>query len=237
MFAAKQNTEVIPEHVYVSLPTDLLPIALTIPDVESTLEMNPELSGNPNAAIVAKFVNGGRFKFQGRRLDVASWAEGNYKIDSVRFQNGETFSAEQILQSNGQILSRYLDSIDGLNILGEISQSAGLGKGEYLYRAISDQESLRLKNGDKHHLYAANRHPTTNFENQAMFDSEHSQAKLYHSKEDYSGEIIRFKIADTRLYRVAVFAPLRVIANFAHYLPRDIELSKDGGKSFFKLRE
>jgi hypothetical protein len=228
---------VIPEFVYTSFPTDLAPIALTVLDEHCDLQTNPTIDRDPCAAVSVKFINGGRFSFSNGQLDVASWVEGNYKIHSVSFKDGPTLSVGEILKDRDFLLRKFLDTLEGLDILGDISRQSGLAEGEYVYRAITTQEARDLNEGWNHRLTACNRMPTTNFESQSMFDSEGSQAKLYHSKDNYSGDIIRFKIADSRLYRIAGFSPPRVIPNFAHYLPGDIEVSKDGGQTFIPLNK
>lgn len=67
-----------------------------------------------------------------------------------------------------------------------------------------------------------------------MFQGENSQVKRYVGRQDhdYSGKIIRWQIEDPILYRPAGFSPPRVVPTFAHFLPAQIAISEDGGKTF-----
>ena len=128
-----------------------------------------------------------------------------------------------------------LGSKEAVQLLRTQNEATGLRKNSYLYRAVTNDEFRELqKDGCK---YVSHLDPSANFENEEMYQSDSSQVKHYakQAKQGYSGQIIRWKIEDPLLYRTAGLAARRITPLFTHYLPRDLEISIDGGSTFEPL--
>ena len=232
----------IPEKVYVSFEKDLALVALTIPSLTADLQMSPSLERDDSLPLVVTFKNNGRWcKGDRRGLSLYDYEAPPCEIESITL-NGQEIKPEDVIADPEKYLQMGLESLFGgsedVKTMSAVLEGAGVKKGSYLYRAIGSTELRKLKEKpESPHFVAFNRHPTTNFESQRMFDGEHSQAKRFARDGEYSGHIVRFKIAHPMLYRPAGMAPPRIIPTLAHHLPREIEISDDGGDTFQKLTD
>lgn len=227
--------------VYYNLQNRFASIVFTVPHLEVGMPENPKLQPDAKGIVVVE-ENNGRWKRKPFTDDVqvTDW-KLRPRVDKIIWK-GKEYSGEQLLEQKYQLLQEFFidmaGSEDNVRQLRVTSEAAGLTEGSYLYRAISESEHRQLqREGVK---YVNHLDPSANFESEAMYNSENSQVKHYAAQAgeggDYSGKIIRWKIQDPVLYRTAGLNPPRVIPMFTHFLPADMEISSDEGKTFVSLQ-
>lgn len=234
--AAKDYARPPIKEVFYNLQNRFASLVFTIPNLDVGIPEDPTLTPKTDGIVVVEKNSGkyARVRFSPDEIEVTDWSIKPH-IDEVRWK-GKTYTGEQLLAQKDQLLQEFFtDILGGEENVGKLRiacEAAGLVKGSYLYRAISKPEYRQLsREGSKYVNYLD---PSANFESEEMFNGEYSQVKQYASQggEDYSGQIIRWKIQDPILYRRAGFNPPRVVPMFIHFLPAEIELSNDGGKTF-----
>lgn len=234
------DQHLVPE-VYYNLQNRFASIVFTVPHLDVGMPENPTLQPDAKGIVVVE-KNYGRWKKKQfvDDIQVTDW-KLRPRLDEVRWK-GKTYTGEQLLEQKDQLLQEFFIDMaggeDNVRQLRVTSEAAGLTEGSYLYRAIGGSEYTQLqREGVK---YVNHLDPSANFESEAMYNGENSQVKHYASKtgegESYSGHIIRWKIQDPVLYRPAGLNPPRVVPMFAHFLPVDMEISIDGGKTFLSLQ-
>ena len=233
----------IPREFQMGLPVEWVTAALTIPDVfadfrkpDGQLKTQPQIDSNPDAAVNVRFTNNGRYQeLRGTLVEIDSNATPS--IELVTFSDGRTISVEEILERRETLLSEFLSLTQRTYPdFQTIAPHCRVDKDSFLYRALNKAESNQLKRGRAHRLLASSDILETRFESKHMFASPDSQAKKCARDDDHSGVIIRFRVIDPRLYFIGGFQALQHVATqFAHYLPREIEISTDAGLSFNPL--
>lgn len=225
----------LPQNIFINLEPRFASLPITAPHLRVNLLENPTLHPQSDKVVI-KLANNGRYKpnlFDHQRLDGNDWNQQT-EIESMEWE-GEVYSGTDLLAKRDQLLEQFFEGAlgdkDAVTALRKVNEASGLSKDSYLYRAIDPWELKRLeKDGYKEVSYLD---PSANFENEDMFDGNQSQVKHFASQtEQYSGSIIRWKIEHPLLYRRAGLKPPRVQPMFSHYLPKILEISRDGGNTF-----
>jgi len=231
-----QNSEPnLPQNIFINLEPRFASLPITAPHLRVNLPENPTLHPQSDKVVIM-LANRGKFKlnpFYHQRLDGNDWDQQT-EIESMEW-GGETYSGADLLAKREQLLEQFFETAlgdkDTVAALRKVNEASGLSKDSYLYRAIDPWELAKLeKDGYKKVSYLD---PSANFENEDMYGGDRSQVKHFASQtEQYSGSIIRWKIEHPLLYRRAGLNPPRVQPMFSHYLPKILEISRDGGKTF-----
>jgi len=225
----------IPERVYVNLQPRFASLVFTVPNLEVDLPENISLQRQGELSVALH--NNGRF-----HLDRSGYQGVNGKdwgakttIDDIRWHS-ETTRGEELIERRTELLNRFfVETLGGEEAIKQMRtqyEASDLRRDSFLYRAITEKEVIKMRRD--RNVYLSHLDPSANFENEEMYNDEHSQVKYYACRKDegYSGNIIRWHIEDPLLYRPAGMQVRRITPLLSHYLRQDLEVSEDGGKTY-----
>jgi len=228
----------VPERTYFNIQPRFASLVFTVPHLKVDLPENSSLK--PQGELSVSVLNNGRLQIDPVEPDILRGKDWTAKaeIESVNWHD-EVISSQRLLAERKTLLGKYfvemLGSEDAVNQLRRSNESVGLREGSYLYRAVTEDELRKMKReGYQQYSFLD---PSANFESEEMFNGEHSQVRHYFGKTEagYSGSIIRWKLEDPVLYRTSGMAVRRVVPMFSHYIPRETEISNNGGETFEPL--
>lgn len=235
---AKPKEPQVPDKVYVNLQPRFASLVFTVPNLEVDLPENVSLRSEGELSVVLS--NNGKFQIDQSGYQGVRGKDWNARttITEVNW-HGETISGDKLLAKRTELLNNFfvemLGSKDAVQQLRKQNEAGGLRQGSYLYRAVTEDEIIKIR--DVGNVYFSHLDPSANFESEEMYNGEHSQVKYYagQKKKGYSGTVIRWHIEDPLLYRSAGMAVRRIVPMFSHYLRQDLEVSGDSGKTFVPL--
>jgi hypothetical protein len=220
-----------PEYVYMHFSDAYVSLVFTVPNATTLLPENATLTPGQNTeGINVKFKNNNAWvRDRGSQDLIMENYNNRPEIQSVVWQ-GKEYSLTEIIENRDELLEEYYASRLGGNkkAVEQVRQATGLKKGDRLFRAITSTELWKLKRNNSQ--YYTQNDPSANFENEKMYQSEDSQARSFsrNTEEGYSGYIIRWQVDDPILYRFAGMNPPRIIPMFSHFVPDNLQISKDG---------
>lgn len=230
----------IPENVFINLEPRFASLVFTVPYLQVNLPENPTLLPKKDRMVV-RLKNNGRLQvnpYDTQQLDGKDRSQQT-DIETIEWE-GRIISGQELLTQRRQLLEEFFEKMLGgktqVADLRKVNEQSDLTKGSYLYRAIGNSEQWRLEK--ERYKEVSFLDPSANFENEEMYNNQNSQVKHYSAKkgDEYSGQIIRWKIEHPLLYRRAGLNPPRIQPMFSHYLPQVIEISQDRGKTFVPIQ-